>query len=141
MEKIEAKNLILCLHGSHPHSHDACLRGYTSQRDLQAHVQRRHEQSSQPNQTRLDSPHQLHPPSTAFPGLVADPHQQPPAPPPIPPALLPFPPINVPGMAPPQLFDMPFRSPGGYGLPPPQQFVPSQPQYRPQPYQPNRTYY
>jgi hypothetical protein len=146
VEKIEAKNLILCYHGSHPHSQDACLRGYTSQRDLQAHVKRRHEQTSQ---TRLDSPHQLlpptHSPSTAFPGLVGDPQQQqqqqsPHGPPP----LMTFPPLNVPSMAPPPppvLFDMPFR-PSNYGLPPPpQQFVPSQPQYRPSSYPPNRSFY
>jgi len=151
VEKIEAKNLILCYHGSHPHSQDACLRGYTSQRDLQAHIKRRHEQISQPGQTtRLDSPHQLlpptHSPSTAFPGLVVDPQQQQQQqqqqpPPPIPPPLMPFPPMNVPGMAPPPpLFDMGFRPPN-YVLPPSQQFVPSQQQYRHPSYPPNRPFY
>ncbi len=141
VEKIEAKNLILCLHGSHPHSQDACLRGYTSQRDLQAHIKRRHEQATQPGQTRLDSPHQLlpntHSPSTACPGLGVDPQQTSQGPPP----LMPFPPMNVSAMAPPPpLFDMGFR-PSNYGPPQPQQFVPSQPQYRPPLYPPNRPFY
>ena len=146
MEKIDAKNLILCLYDSHPHSHDACLRGYTSQRDLQAHVKRRHEQPppppppSQPSQPRLNSPHQLLPPPAPFPGLVVDPQQQSQVQSPIPPPLLPFPPMNVPGMPPPPRFDMGFRPPG-YGLPPPQQFVPPQAQYRPPPYPPNRPFY
>lgn len=52
-----------------------------------------------------------------------------------------FPPMNVPGMQPPPLFDRGFR-PQNYGLPPPpQQFVPPQQQYRPQPYPPNRPFY
>ena len=154
VEKIEAKNLILCHHGSHPHAQDACLRGYTSQRDLQAHVKRRHEP------TRLDSPHQLlppgHAPSTNFPGLMLDPQQQQQqaTPPPTmtslaqgPPPLMTFPPLNVPSMAPPPpppRFDMGFRQ-SNYGLPPPQQqqqqFMPSQPQYRPPLYPPNRPFY
>ncbi|CAF0927440.1 unnamed protein product [Didymodactylos carnosus] len=49
VEKIEAKNLIMCLYGGHRNSHDACLRGYTSQRDLNAHVKRRHERNSGTN--------------------------------------------------------------------------------------------
>ncbi|CAF4620216.1 unnamed protein product [Rotaria sp. Silwood1] len=144
VEKIEAKNLILCLQGSHPHSQDGCLRGYTSQRDLQAHIKRRHEQTSQIGQTRLDSPHQLlpptHSPSTAFSGLVVDSQQQPQQPSQIPPPLMNFPPLNVPTMAPPPLFDIGYR-PSNYGLPPSQQFMPSQPQYRPSPYPPNRPFY
>ncbi|CAF3942058.1 unnamed protein product, partial [Adineta steineri] len=109
---------------------------------LQAHVKRRHEQTTQPGQTRLDSPHQLLPPTTAFPGLVVDPQQQQQqqqqsqGPPP----LMPFPPMNVSAMAPPPpLFDMGFR-PQNYGLTP-QQFVPPQQQYRPPPYPPNRQFY
>ncbi|CAF1074109.1 unnamed protein product [Rotaria sordida] len=141
VEKIEAKNLILCSQGSHPHSQDGCLRGYTSQRDLQAHIKRRHEQTGQ---TRLDSPHQLlpptHSPSTGFSGLVVDSQQQQQQQPSqIPPPLMTFPPLNVSPMAAPPLFDMGYRPPT-YGLPPPQQFMPSQPQYRP-PYPPNRPFY
>ncbi|CAF0815573.1 unnamed protein product [Didymodactylos carnosus] len=49
LEKIEAKNLIMCLYGGHRNSHDVCLRGYTSQRDLNAHVKRRHERNSGTN--------------------------------------------------------------------------------------------
>ena len=148
IEKVEVKNLILCHHGSHLHSQDACLRGYTSQRDLQEHVKRRHEQPppppppSQSVQARLDPPLQLlpptHPPAAVFPGLGVDSQQQPP---PLPPPLMTFPPMNVPGMPPPPLYDMRFRPPA-YGHPPPQQqFVPPQQQYRPHSYPPNRPLY
>ncbi|CAF1228029.1 unnamed protein product [Rotaria magnacalcarata] len=144
VEKIEAKNLILCCHGAHLHSQDACLRGYTSLRDLQAHVHRRHEQPTQTGQARLDSPHQLlpstHSPLTTFPGLVVDGPQQSQATQ-LPPPLMNFPPMNVSNMAPPPLFDMGYRPPN-YGLPPQQQqFMPTQPQYRPAPYPPNRSFY
>lgn len=140
VEKIEAKSLILCYQGSHPHSQDGCLRGYTSQRDLQAHIKRRHEQPSQP---LMEAAHPLipgtHSPSNPFPGLVVDSQQQPQVSQ-IPPPLMKFPPLNVQAMAPP-MFDMAFRPPN-YGLPPPpQQFVSSQQQYRPQPYPPNRSFY
>ena len=163
VEEIEAKNLILCHHGSHPHSQDACLRGYTSQRDLQAHIKRRHEQppplTQQPppppqqQQTRLESPHPLKPPAhpspVSFPGLVVESQAQTPqqqGPPTLPPPLMNFPPMNVPGLPPPPppppLFDIGFRAPN-YGMPhPQQQFVPpSQQQYRPPPYPPNRPFY
>ncbi len=55
---------------------------------------------------------------------------------------MPFPSMNVSAMAPPPppLFDMGFRQ-SNYGPPPPQQFVPSQPQYRPPLYPPNRPFY
>ena len=154
VEKIEAKNLILCSHGSH--TQDACLRGYTSQRDLQAHIKRRHES------TRLDSPHQLLPSSSSTAsssGLLMDPQQQQQqqqqggggggtavslpltiAPSQAPPPLLAFAPPPPPPPPPPPIFDHRFRQ-GNHHLPP-QSYVPPQAQYRAgPPYPPPRPFY
>ena len=147
IEKIEAKHLFLCSFGS---PQDLCLRGYTSQRDLQAHIKRRHES------THMDSPHQLiqpifmESPVTQSPTITSVTNAPPSnptvvvAPPNVAaavaavPNLLPFPPPPPPP-PPPPIFDPNFR-PGNFRMPP-QPFVSPGGPFRGGPYPPPRPFY
>ena len=147
IEKIEAKSLILCSFGG---SQDPCLRGYTSQRDLQAHIKRRHES------TRLDSPHQLIPSMLIESSIPQSPTITSAAAPPQTIAAAPPPPIAnaaaaaaaatllafappLPPPPPPPIFDPNFR-PGNFRLPP-QTFVPPGGPFRGGSYPPPRSFY